>query len=194
MIFYDLAVKFNPLNCIKAYLAASPLTSHDHKPLVQTSPANRGQWGLHATLKPREYVYRSIIGDVSVISVAPFSSNHYQEEAELSVTKLTCFIHVYPHFLTREERDTKSFAGSGSSSGRRESQESEAGVRGLGLQGFDLFPPKRWPWPQELIHTRASAASRSVYSRPEEPLLIPLEIDCSLSCLLLLEEDPHWAI
>lgn len=40
--------------------------------------------------------------------------------------------------LTREERDTKSFGGSGSSGGRSESQESEAGVRGLGLQGFGL--------------------------------------------------------
>lgn len=89
--------------------------------------------------------------------------------------------------LTREERDTKSFGGSGISGGRRESQESEAGVRGLGLQGFGVLLPVKRPWPQELIHTRASAASRSVYSRP----VVPLEMDCSLSCLLLFAVDPQ---
>ncbi|MEQ2195695.1 hypothetical protein XENOCAPTIV_016895, partial [Xenoophorus captivus] len=46
----------------------------------------------------------------------------------------------------------------------------------------------------ELIHTRASAASRSVYSKPEEQLLVPLETDCSLSCLLLFRHGPHWSI
>lgn len=81
--------------------------------------------------------------------------------------------------LTREERDTKSFGGSEISGGRMESQESDAGVRGRGLQGFGLL--RKRDWPHELIHTRASAASRSVYSRPE--LLVPLEADCSLSCL-----------
>lgn len=86
--------------------------------------------------------------------------------------------------MHNEERDTKSFGGSGSSGGRRESQESEAGVRGLGLQGFGLLLLRKSAWPQELMHTRASAASRSVYSRP-------LETDCSLSCLLLFTEDPQ---
>lgn len=38
--------------------------------------------------------------------------------------------------IHREEKDTKSFGGSGSSDGGRESPESEAGVRGLGLQVF----------------------------------------------------------
>lgn len=70
--------------------------------------------------------------------------------------------------LTREESETKSLGGSGGSGGKRESQESEAGVRGLGLQGLGRC------WPQELMQTRASAASRSVYSR-----LQPGE-DCSL--------------
>lgn len=41
--------------------------------------------------------------------------------------------------MHREERDTKSLEGSWISSGRRESQESEAGVRGRGLQGFSLL-------------------------------------------------------
>lgn len=45
--------------------------------------------------------------------------------------------------LTREERDTKSFGGSESSGIERESQESEAGVRGLGLQGFGFLPPRK---------------------------------------------------
>lgn len=45
--------------------------------------------------------------------------------------------------LTREERDTKSFEGSGSSCGRMESQESEAGVKGRGLQGLGLLPPTK---------------------------------------------------
>lgn len=87
--------------------------------------------------------------------------------------------------LTREERDTKSFGGSGISDGRRESQESDAGVRGLGLQGFGLLLLRKRPCPQELMHTSASAASRSVYSRPE----VPLETDCSLSCRLLFAYD-----
>lgn len=87
----------------------------------------------------------------------------------------------YERSLTREERDTKSFGGSGSSDGMSESQESEAGVRGLGLQGAGLPPPQtKWPWPQELMHTSASAASRSVYSRPQ----VALGTDCSLSRLL----------
>lgn len=89
--------------------------------------------------------------------------------------------------LTREERDTKSFGGSGISDGRRESQESEAGVRGLGLQGLGLLPARKWLWPQELMHTSASAASRSVYSRPD----VPLASDCSLSCRLLFEYGPQ---
>lgn len=93
--------------------------------------------------------------------------------------------------IHKEERDTKSFGGSGSSGGRRESQESEAGVRGLGLQGFGLLLLRKRAWPQELMHTRASAASRSVYSRPEEQPLLPLETDCSLSCRLLFTEDPQ---
>jgi hypothetical protein len=42
--------------------------------------------------------------------------------------------------IHREERETKSLVGSGSSVGSRESQESDAGVRGLGLQGFGLWP------------------------------------------------------
>lgn len=70
--------------------------------------------------------------------------------------------------LTKEESETKSFGGSSGSGGRRESQESEAGVRGLGLQELGRC------WPQELMQTRASAASRSVYSR-----LQPGD-DCSL--------------
>lgn len=40
------------------------------------------------------------------------------------------------------------------------------------------------------MHTKTSAASRSVYSRPDD---VPLERGCSLSCLLLLERDLHWA-
>lgn len=92
--------------------------------------------------------------------------------------------------LTKEERDTKSFGTSGISGGRRESQESEAGVRGLGLQGLGLLVPKKRLWPHELMHTSASAASRSVYSRPE----VPLETDSSLSCLRLFETEPQWSM
>lgn len=89
--------------------------------------------------------------------------------------------------LTREEKDTKSFGGSGSSDGGRESPESEAGVRGLGLQvfGFGFLRLKKRSVLQQLMHTRASAASRSVYSRPEQSKPNPLESECSLSCLLL---------
>lgn len=43
--------------------------------------------------------------------------------------------------LTKDERDTKSLGGSGRSVGKIESQESDAGVRGLGLQGVGLLPP-----------------------------------------------------
>lgn len=93
-------------------------------------------------------------------------------------------IHIIQWFdkhLTREDRNTKSLEGSGSSGGRRESQESDAGVRGLGLQGFGLLLARYRLCPQELIHTSASAASRSVYSKPG----VPLKTECSLSCLLL---------
>lgn len=51
----------------------------------------------------------------------------------------------------------------------RESQESEVGVSGRGLWVL---------WTQKLMHTKASAASRSLYSGVEEQ-------DFSLSCLFL---------
>lgn len=79
---------------------------------------------------------------------------------------------------------------SGGSGGRRESQESDAGVRGLGLQGLGLL--LRRVWPQELIQTRASAASRSVYSRP--PGADAPQVGRSLSYLLLFRKDPLWSI
>lgn len=44
--------------------------------------------------------------------------------------------------LTKDERDTKSLGGSGRSAGKIESQESEAGVSGLGLQGVGLLVPR----------------------------------------------------
>lgn len=44
--------------------------------------------------------------------------------------------------LTKDERDTKSLGGSGRSVGKIESQESDAGVSGLGLQGVGLLLPR----------------------------------------------------
>lgn len=90
--------------------------------------------------------------------------------------------------ILSDERETKSFGVSGRSGERSRSQESEAGVRGRGLQGCCAGLPGKRPWLQEeLMHTKASAASRSVYSRLGEPPLVPLEKDCSLPCLLLFK-------
>lgn len=79
--------------------------------------------------------------------------------------------------MHREESDTKSLGDSDSSGAGRESQESEAGVRGRGLR-------RKGAWPQELMQTKASAASRSVYSSPV------LAAHCSLSCLLFFDWGP----
>lgn len=86
---------------------------------------------------------------------------------------LKCIM-LYLSLLTNEESETKSPGVSGGSGCRRESQESEAGVRGRGFKLLGLWHD----WNQELMQTRASAASRSLDSGT-------LHNDCSLSCLLL---------
>lgn len=82
--------------------------------------------------------------------------------------------------MHREESETKSLGDSDSSGGSSESQESDAGVRGRGFRSGGA-------WPHELIHTRASAASKSVYS---SPVTTP---HCSLSCLLRFEWGPLFS-
>lgn len=83
--------------------------------------------------------------------------------------------------MHKEESDTKSLGDSVSSGGSSESQESDAGVRGRGFRSGGA-------WPHELIQTKASAASRSVYS---SPVTTP---HCSLSCFLRFDWGPLFSI
>lgn len=96
-----------------------------------------------------------------------------------------CFLKCLSGSLTNEESETKSLGVSGTSGCSRESQESDAGVRGRGLKALGIGDT----WHQELMQTRASAASKSLYSDT-------LHEDCSLSCLLLSRYAPwtsSWA-
>lgn len=92
------------------------------------------------------------------------STNHFWKNVFILLTQSNF------ESLTSDERETRSLGDSVSSGCKaRESQESEVGVSGRGLCVL---------WTQELMHTKASAASRSLYSRVEEQ-------DFSLSCLFL---------
>lgn len=168
--------------CSTSHLPQSHVINHGPT-VIFTDPYQKAM-GFNAILDSQEYVYYSNISYLSSFTAPCDFSTCFQLKLLLRCCKTDAhIIQCDDKSLTREERDTKSFGSSGSSGGKRESQESEAGVRGLGLQGFSLLLPRKWPWPQELMHTSASAASRSVYSRPE--------MDCSLSCLLLFTWDPQ---